>query len=70
MDLTQPQINRAISTAVNQRVITEIQSIMGTLPLNRYGPELCTSLNEDCTGNAWKNKNAKYKKGFKVCLRS
>ena len=39
------------------RVVLEIQSIMGSLLLNRDGPELCTSLNEDGFGNAWKNKN-------------
>ena len=39
MDLLQTQINRAISSAINDRVIPEIQNIMGSLPLNRKGPE-------------------------------
>ena len=62
MDLIQSKINRAISFAINARVIPEIQSIMGSLPLNRDGPEPCTSENEDGIGNAWKNKNTKFTK--------
>ena len=39
MDLMQTQIKRAISSAISDRVIPEIQHIMGSLPLNRKGPE-------------------------------
>ena len=60
MDLIQSHINREINSAINDRVIPEIQSIMGNLTLNRNGPEQCTSLNEDGIGNAWKNKNTKF----------
>ena len=56
MDLSQSQINWAISFAVNDKVIPEIQSVIGNLPLNRNGSEPCSSLNEDGIGNAWKNK--------------
>ena len=60
MDLIQSQIKRAISTAINDGVVPEIQSIMGNLPLNRDGLEPCTSLNEDGIGNAWKDKNTNF----------
>ena len=46
MDLMQTQINKAKSSAVNDRVIPEIQNIMGSVALNRNGPELGTSLSE------------------------
>ena len=62
MDLIQSQINRGISSAINDRVIPEIQSIMGNLPLSRNGLEPCTSLNEEGIGNAWKNKNTNFPK--------
>ena len=62
MDQMESQINRAISSAINNRVIPGIQSIMGSLPFNRDGPEPRTSLNEDGIGNAWKNKNTKFTK--------
>ena len=55
MDLMQSQSNRAISSAIFDRVIPEIQNIMyGSLPLNRNVPEPCTSLTEYGIGNAWK----------------
>ena len=60
MDLIQSQINRAISSYINNRVILEIQNIMGNLPLRRDSAEPWTSLNEDIIGNAWKNKNTKF----------
>ena len=47
MDLIQSQIKRAISSAINDRVVPEKQSIMGNWTLNREGLEPCTSLNED-----------------------
>ena len=62
MDLMESHINRAISSAINDRVIPELQSILGSLPLNRDGPEPCTTNNEDSIGNARKNKNPKLTK--------
>ena len=62
MDLLQSHINRAISSAMNDRVVPEIQNIIGNLPLNRNGPEPSTSLNEAGISNAWKNKNTKFAK--------
>ena len=59
MDLMQSQINSAICSAINDTVIPEIQNVIGNLPLNRNGPEPCTSLAEDGIGNAWKNTNTK-----------
>ena len=52
MDLVQSQINGAISFAINDRVLPEIQNVMGSLPLNHNGPEPCTSLTEDGIGKA------------------
>ena len=55
MDLMQSQSNRAISSAIFDRVIPELQNIMyGSLPSNRNVPEPCTSLTEYGNGNAWK----------------
>ena len=62
MALKQFQINKAISSAINDRVFPEIQIIMGNLPLNRGGLQLCTSLNGDSIGNAWINKITKLTK--------
>ena len=39
MNLMQSQINRAISSAKNDKVILETQNILQKLPLNRNGPE-------------------------------
>ena len=60
MDTIQFQINTVISSAINDGVIPEIQSIMGNLPMNRNGPEPCTSLNEEGIGFTWKNKNTNF----------
>ena len=55
MDLMESQINRQ-SVLLLMIVIPEIQSIMGSLPLNRNRPEPRTSLTVDGIGNALKNK--------------
>ena len=62
MNLIQSQINRAISSAISDRVIPEVQKIMGSLLLNRNGPEPYTSLKEGGIGNARKNTNVKFTK--------
>ena len=58
----QSQINRTISSAINHRVIPEIQNIVGNFPLNQNGFEPNTSLTEDCIGNACKNTNSNFTK--------
>ena len=57
IDLPHSPINRSINSTINDRVIPKRQSITGSLPLNRNGPEPSTSLTEHGIGNAWKNKN-------------
>ena len=44
MSLMQTQINRVISAATNDRVLPEIQNIMGILPLDQNGIRTGTSL--------------------------
>ena len=58
----QTQISRAISCAISERILPEIQNMVENLPLNRHGVEPRTSSNENGIGNVWKNKNAKFTK--------
>ena len=46
MNLMQTQINRAISSAINERALPEIQNIMGNLPWDQNGTGTGTSSNE------------------------
>ena len=62
MDFMQTQISRAISCAISQRIIPEIQIMVESLPLNQHGVEPCASTNEDRIGNMWKNANTKLKR--------
>ena len=62
MNFTQTQNNRAISSAIGERIITEIQNMVETLPLNHHGVEPCTTLDEDGIGNVWKTTNTKFTK--------
>ena len=62
MDFMQNQISRTINCAISERIIPEIQNMVEKLPLNQHGGELCTSLNENGTGNVWKNTNVKITK--------
>ena len=47
MDLLHTQISRAINSALSERIIPEIQNMVGNLPLSHYGVEPFTSTNED-----------------------
>ena len=47
---------------MNDRVIPEIQNLMGSLPLNLNGLEPSTFLTKDGIGNVWKNTNTKFTK--------
>ena len=58
MDFMLTQISRAISCAISQRIIPEIQNMVEILPLDCHGIEPCMSSNEDRVGNVWKNRNA------------
>ena len=58
----QSQISRAISSAISERIIPEIQNMVENLPLGRHGVEPCTSADEDGIRNVWKNANTKLTK--------
>ena len=62
MDFMQNQISRAINCAISERIIPEIQNMVGNLPLNQHGVEPPTSFDENRTGNMWKNTNEKITK--------
>ena len=66
MDLIQNQISRAINSAISERILPEIQNMVGNLPLGQHGIEPDSSLTGSGIGNAWKNKYKIYKEGFKV----
>ena len=55
MDFMQTQISRAINSAISERIIPEIQNMMGNSILVQQGVEPSSSLNEDEIGNMWKN---------------
>ena len=55
MDLMHSQICRAISSAISERIIPEIQNIVENFPLSQHDVEPCTSTNEDGIRNVWKN---------------
>ena len=54
MDFMQTQISRAINSAISERIIPEIQNMMGNSTLVQQGVEPGSSLNEDEIGNMWK----------------
>ena len=56
------QISRAISSAISERIIQEIQNMVENLPLSQHGVELYMSTHEDGIRNAWKNANTKLTK--------
>ena len=62
MDLMHAQSSRAISSAISERIITEIQNMVENLPLSQHGVEPCTSTNEGGIRIAWKNANTKLTK--------
>ena len=62
MDVMRTQISRAISSAISEGIIPEIQNMVENLPLNQHGVESCTSTNEDGIGNVRKNANMKLTK--------
>ena len=62
MDLMQTQITRAISSAMSERIIPEIQNMVENLPLGQHGVEPGTSLNEDGVRSAWESTNTRLTK--------
>ena len=67
MDFMQTQISRAINSAISERIIPEIQSMMGSPPLVQHGIEPISSLNEDGVGNVWKNTKLTKKDSRSAC---
>ena len=51
MNLMQTQIKRANNSAINDRVLPEIQNIIGNLPLDQNGTGTSTSSNEPGFGD-------------------
>ena len=62
IDLMQSQINRAISSAISEIIIPEIQNMVKNLPLGQHGVEPCTSTNEEGIRSAWENTNTRLTK--------
>ena len=62
MDLIQSQITRAISSAISERIIPEIQNMVEHLPLGQHGVEPGTTLNEEGVRSAWENTNTRLTK--------
>ena len=62
MDLMHTQIGSAISSAISERIIPEIQNMVENLPLSQHGVKPCTSTNEDGIRNVWKNAKTKLTK--------
>ena len=62
MDLLQSQITRAISSAISDRIIPEIQNMVENLPLGQHGVEPGTSTNEEGIRSAWENANTRLTK--------
>ena len=67
IDLMQSQISRAISSAISERIIPEIQNMVENLPLGQHGVEPCTSTNEEGIRSAWENTNTRLTKKDSRC---
>ena len=67
MDFMQTQISRAINSAISERIIPEIQNMMGNSTLVQQGVEPGSSLNEDESGNMWKNTKLTKKDSRSAC---
>ena len=60
MRVMQTQINRAISSGINNRVIPEIQNKIGSLPLDQNGTGTANS--DQVLGSNWKEPNTSFTK--------
>ena len=67
MDFMQTQISRAINSAISERIIPEIQSMIGNSLLAQHGTEPSSSPNEDGIGGAWKNTKLTKKDSRSAC---
>ena len=67
MDFMQTQISRAINSAISERIIPEIQNMMGSSTLVQQGIGPSSSLNEDEIGNMWKNTKLTKKDSRSAC---
>ena len=62
IDFMHIQINRAISYAISERIIPELQNMTEYLPLNHHDVEPCASLYVDGVGSVWTNASTKFTK--------
>ena len=67
MDFMQTQISRAINSAISERIIPEIQSMMGKSVLAQHGIEPNSSPNEDGIRGTWKNTKLTKKDSRSAC---
>ena len=67
IDFMQTQISRAINSAISERIIPEIQNMMGNPTLVQQGVQPSSSLNEDEIGNIWKNTKLTKKDSRSAC---
>ena len=67
MDFMQTQITRAINSDISERIIPEIQNMMGSSTLVQQGVGPSSSLNEDEIGNMWKNTKLTKKDSRSAC---
>ena len=62
MDFMQTQISRTIKSAISERILPEIQSMVENLPLTQRSVQPYTSSNENGVGNVWNKANTKLAK--------
>ena len=67
MDFMQTQISRAINSVISERIIPEIQSMMGNSVLAQHGIEPNSSPNEDGIRGTWKNTKLTKKDSRSAC---
>ena len=67
MDFMQTQISRAINSAISERILPEIQNMMGSSTLVQQSVGPSSSLNEDENGNMWKKTKLTKKDSRSAC---
>ena len=67
MEFLQTQISRAINSAISERIIPEIQSMMGISVSAQHGIEPNSSPNEDGIRGTWKNTKLTKKDSRSAC---
>ena len=57
MNIMQTQINRAINSAITDRIIPEMQNLFGSLPSDQNGTGLSTTVNDQGFCYSWRESN-------------